>query len=113
AVVQEDLAVRRLEAGRQGSLAAAAGLQLGQRELDVLAGTERVGLEVGAGAEVVARPAAADGDAVGVAAVRVGDLELGEDRVVTYVLQGEVLLAAELPPQLNLPGLQRHLLGLV
>src|SRR5207237_1307627 len=85
----------------------------GEGELDVLAGAERVRGEVGAGAVVVAQAGAADVDAVGTLALRVGHLELGEDAVFAEVLQGEVLLAAELAAQLDLPVLQRHALRLV
>src|SRR5262249_44390159 len=74
-------------------------------ELDVLAGAKRVGGEVGAGARVVARAGAANGDAVGVAAGRVDDLELGQGRVVAAVFNPEFLLPPQLPPQLALPPL--------
>src|SRR5262249_40028765 len=53
-----------------------------------------------------------DGDAVGVAALRVGDLELGEDRLGGEVAEAELLLAAELPPQLDLPVFQGHVFRL-
>jgi hypothetical protein len=68
-----------------------------ERELDVLAGPELVDREVRAGAEVVARLRATDGDAVGLATRRVGDPELGDDRVRADVLQAKALRAAELP----------------
>src|SRR5262249_55736520 len=55
-----------------------------------------------------AGPGAADEDAVGTLAQRVGHLELGEDAFLAQVLQREVLLAAELAAQLDLPVLQRH-----
>jgi hypothetical protein len=79
----------------------------------VLAGAQRVGGEVGAGAIVIAGVAAADVDAVGTLRLGVVDLEFGEDGVLTLVFQAEVLLPAELPAQLDLPVLQRHVLGLV
>src|SRR5262249_61875390 len=92
---------------------AALALQPGQRELDVLAGAQRVGGEVGAGAGVVAGVRPAHLDAVGVAAGRVGDRELRKDRLLAEVFQAELLLTAELPPQFDLPRLQRHAVGLV
>src|SRR5262249_59006106 len=70
-----------------------------ERELDVLAGSELVGREVRAGAEVVARVPATDCDAVGLATRRVGDSELGDDRVRADSLQAKALRAAELPAQ--------------
>src|SRR5205823_1247326 len=69
--------------------------------------------EIGARAEVVAEAGAADHDPVAVLALWVLDLELGEDRVVAEVAQREALLAAELPAQLNLPGLQGHVVRLL
>ena len=54
AVLEIDLAVVRLESRTQSLLAAALAFQRGEGELDVLAGAERVGGEVGAGAVVVA-----------------------------------------------------------
>jgi hypothetical protein len=113
AVLEEDLAVGRLEAGPELGAGAALALEGGEGELDVLAGAEGVGGEVGAGAEVVADAGAAHLDAVGVLALRVGDLEGGEERVFADVLEAEVLLEAELPAQLDLPVLQRHAVRLV
>src|SRR5262249_32648105 len=43
----------------------------------------------------------------------VADFELGKNRMFAQGLQLEVLLPAALPPQPDLPGLQRHILGLV
>src|SRR5205807_422985 len=112
-VLEEDLAVGRLVAGLQLGPAAALALQFGEGELDVLAGAEGVGGEVGAGAVVVARPGAADLDAVAAPRLWVGDLELGEEAVAAEVLQAEVLLAPELAAQLPLPLLQAEVVGLV
>src|SRR5262249_10290933 len=44
---------------------------------------------------------------------RVGDRELRKDRLLAEVFQAELLLTAELPPQFDLPRLQRHAVGLV
>jgi len=60
AIVEEDLAVRRLIAGFEGFSAAFPALQLRQGELDVLAGAERIGGEVGTGAVIAARLQAAN-----------------------------------------------------
>src|SRR5207253_2269288 len=105
--------VRRLEAGPQLRGAAALALQGGEGELDVLAGAQRVRGEVRAGAVVVPQAGAADVDAVGALALRVDDLEFGEDAVVAEVLEGEVLFPAELAAQLDLPVFQRHACRLV
>src|SRR5262249_20968108 len=113
AVLELNLAVGRLEAGAQGGGPAALALQGGEGELDVLAGAERVGGEVGAGAEVVADARAAHLHAIGVLALGVGDLEEGEDGVIANVLEEEALRTAELPAQLDLPVFQGHALGLV
>ena len=102
-VVEPDLAVFGLEAARQRGLAATPLGQLGQRELDVLAGAQVVGREVGAAAEVAAQRVAADGHAVVRAALRVVHAEVGEHRLVAQVLQLESLLAAELAAQRGLP----------
>src|SRR5882724_1237667 len=57
--------------------------------LDVLAGAERVGLEVGTGAGVVASVKAANGDGVRAAGRRVGDVEVAEDALAASVLDAE------------------------
>src|SRR5947199_393309 len=62
---------------------------------------------------IVAQVSAADVDAVGALALRVGDREFGEDRLIPEVFQEVVLFAAELSPQLDLPGFERHFRGLV
>ena len=107
-IVEPDLAVLGLETARQRGLAAALLGQAGERELDVLAGAQVVGREVGAAAEVAAQRAAADGHAVARAALRVVHAEVGEHRFVPQVLQLEGLFAAELAAQGGLPvgGLQ-------
>ncbi len=102
-VVEPDLAVFGLEAARQCGLAAAPLGQLGQRELDVLAGAQVVGRKVGAAAEVAAQRVAADGHAVVRGALWVVHAEVGEHRLVAQVLQLESLLAAELAAQCGLP----------
>src|SRR5262249_25582801 len=107
-VVQGDLAVRRLEAGAQLRGAAALPLQGGQGELDVLAGGGGGGGGGGAGAMVVARRLAAGVDTGGALRLRVADLELGDDALVAEVPELELLLTAELAPQLDLPVLERH-----
>ena len=87
--------------------------QLGERELDVLAGAERVGGEVRAGAGIVAEGQAANGDAIGIPALRIGDLELGKSGMIAEIAQAKLLLAAELPAQLGLPLFERHVGGLL
>ena len=54
---------------------------------------------------------AADVDAIGALALWIEDVELGEDRLIADVGEAEILLAAELPAQLDLPVLQRHVRG--
>ena len=98
AVVQDDLAVRRRVAARECRLAAAPGSKPGERELDVLPGAEIIGCEVQAGAQVVTRRAAANGDAIAPAAVGVDDAKLRKHRClfcIHQVLQLEALLAAD------------------
>jgi hypothetical protein len=76
AVRQDDLAVRWLEAARERRASAPPAFELAEHELDVLAGTQRVGGEVGATAVVVARPGAADAHSVRVARLGVRHLEI-------------------------------------
>ena len=61
-------------------------LEVVEDGLDVLAGAERVGLEVRAGAGVVADLEPADGDRVLPAGLGVGDAVVGEDAVLAEVL---------------------------
>ena len=97
----------------RAALAPALPLEPGQRELDVLAGAQRVDGEIGAGAEVLAQALRRGSPRDRSASVcGIGDLELREDRLVAEVLQAELLLAAELPPQGDLPVFQRHVLRL-
>ena len=110
-VAEKHLGVGRLKAPGQRPLAAGFLRQLRQRELDVLAGAQRVDGEIRAGAEVFARGHAPDGHAIGPFRLRIEDLELGEDFLPAHVLQLERLLPAELPPQGGLPLGQRHVVG--
>lgn len=98
-------------ASTQCPLSPGATLEARQHELDVLAGTQVIRGEIRAGAEVVARLRTTDGDAIGAAARRVRDEELGEHRLVAEILDLEFLLATELPSQLPLPGLRREVDG--
>ena len=75
---------------------------------DVLARAERVSGEVGTGASVVAGRGPTDGDAIRPPRRRIGDEKIGEDELIADVLERELLLAAELPPELRLPLFQRH-----
>ena len=113
AIVEINLAVRRLKPGLQITSGGAFAFQFGQCELDVLAGAERVGGKVGAGAIIVARLRAANEDAVTALTLRVGHLEFGEDRMLADVLDKKVLLTAKLPAQLGLPLFQRHVIRFV
>jgi hypothetical protein len=70
--------------------------------LDVLAGAEGVGLEVGAGAGVVADLEAADTDLVLAAGGGVGDAVVAEDAVLAQVLDGKLLGAGALPAEVDL-----------
>ncbi len=111
AVVEIDLAERRLDAARQRLAHARLSFQPRQGELDVLARPQRVRREVGARAEVVPRLAAPDHHPVAVPRERIGDLELRGDRMAARaLLEEELLLAAELLAQRSLPRLERHLL---
>src|SRR5262249_53451002 len=60
-----------------------------------------------------ARTRAPDLHAIGTLALRIDDLELGEEGLLPQVPQVEVLFPAELPAQLDLPVFQRHAFGLV
>src|SRR6185369_12664701 len=64
-IVEEDLAVRRQVASLESSATARFALQPRQCELDVLASAQRIGVEVGTGAMVVAGPQASNADTVG------------------------------------------------
>ena len=112
AVLQVNFAEFRLEAGFQGRGSAPLAFQHGQGELDVFAGPQGVGDEVGTGAGIVAGMEAANVDAVSPLALGIGDVEFREDGMFADVDQAEVLFAAELPSQLALPVFQRHVLGL-
>ncbi len=113
AVLKEDLAIRRLKPGFESNRPAPLPLQGGQHKLDVFTSAKSVCGEIGTGAMVVAETRAADADAVGVAALWIDDLELGEDGLIADVLEAIVLFTAELPPQLDLPIFERHAVGLV
>ena len=76
--------------------------QRGEDGLDVLAGAERVGAEVGALASVVAGVEAPDGDAVLALGLGVGDLVVAEDAVAPQVLDAQPLLGGPLPPDVDL-----------
>ena len=118
-VVQEDFTVGRQATTRQRRHVAMPRGQLGQREFDVLAGTQVVGGEVWAGAQVVAAGRAADGHAIVPAAVGVADAEFGKHRrlflapfCMPQVLQLEALLAPELAAQRALPYFSQISAGL-
>jgi len=99
-------------AGFEGAGAALDVAQAGERELDVLAGAQRVGHKVRAGAEIIAQTIAADSHAVGAPALRIGDSEVGKDRLAAEIDELELLLPPELPAQRGLPGFEGHVLGL-
>src|SRR5439155_15948499 len=107
-VLQVHFAVSRLKTVAQGGLAAALAFEITQREFDVLAGTQGIGGKIGTGAKVVPRLLTANGDAVAVLVLRIGNFEFGEDEVVADVHDVETLIAAELASQLDLPVFQRH-----
>lgn len=67
----------------------------GENEGNVLADAEVVDSEIGAGAEVISRPVPPDGHLVGFLRLGVGEEKIGEDGIVSPVLQEEVLLRAE------------------
>ena len=75
---------------------------------DMFARAQGVDGEVGAGAEVLAQCLAADRHAIGPPGLGIGDLELGEQRLVAKILHAELLRLGELPPQRHLPLVQRH-----
>ena len=110
AVLQENLAIRRLKARLQGGLAAPSAFDTGKRELDVFAGAQGVGGEVGAGTKVVGQAGAADSHTIARLALGIDDFEFREDGMLAEVLDGKILIAAELAAQLDLPVLQRHVL---
>ena len=113
AVLKHDFTVRRLEAALQHRPRAPAALEPAQHELDVLAGAQGVRTEVGTGAVVVAQRRATDRHAVHAAALRIGDLEVREDRFGSDVRQAKQLLAPVLTAQGDLPFLECHVDGLV
>src|SRR6185437_13154824 len=73
-----------------------------EHRLDVLAGAEGVGFEIGAGAGVVADVEAADVDFVLPLGLGVGDAEFGVDAVLAEVFNGELAGFRPLPAQVDL-----------
>ena len=67
-------------------------------EFDVLARAEIVGGKVRTRAEILARLNAANGDPITVAALRIGNRELGEHGLIADILPFKDLGASELPP---------------
>src|SRR5450631_4466869 len=96
AVLQVNLAVRRVKPMRQRLLSAALCFQRAEYELDVLAGAEVVGGEIGAGTEVLPRLRPADRHPVAASALWIGHLKLGKHRPPANVLQLERLRTTEL-----------------
>ncbi len=113
AITEVDLAVRRTEPLTQCRRCARLPSQLRQRKLDVLARAQRVGGKVWTRAEIVGQAAASDHQAIGVPALWVGDLEIGEDGVVTNVFQLEFLFPSKLFPKRDLPCLQCQMVRFV
>src|SRR5579883_1198292 len=111
AVAQIDLAVAGPRASAQRPHSSRTTLESRQNEFDVLAGTEIIGGEVRAAAEVVAGLPTANGDAIPATALGVGDAVFREHRLLAEILDLELLLAAELPAQLPLPGIRREIGG--
>ena len=112
-VLEQDLAIRRLETRFEGGLAAALALEGGQGKLNVLTRSQRVGGEVAAGAEIVSCPRTTDDHSVGALAFRVGDLEFRKEIVIALIFDAEGLIPAKLPAQFPLPIFERQVLGLV
>src|ERR1700746_873350 len=106
-VAEKQLGEGRPVAARKRGLGAALLLQLSEGELGVLAGAELARRIIGARAEIVARPLAADRHAV--ARFRDGgaDPKLCEEGLAGEVLEPERLLASELAAQAALPGHRR------
>jgi hypothetical protein len=77
-------------------------LQVIEHRLDVLAGAERVGLEVRAGADVVPDLEAPDGNRVLPAGLRVGHPVVGEHAVLAQVLDLELDRLRPLPADVDL-----------
>src|SRR5438132_1184147 len=77
-------------------------LEGGQDGLDMLAGAQRVGAEVGAFAGIVAQVEAANADAIGAAGGRVADLVVAEDAVAAQVLDAQLLLGGPLAANVDL-----------
>ena len=92
----------------QGRRTARHFFQFPQREFDMLAGPKRVDGEIGTGTIIHSRPETADGNAVGVPALGIGDGKIGEKLFSPQIFQPKLLLLAEFPPQGDLPLLQRH-----
>jgi hypothetical protein len=110
-VAQVHLAERRRPAARQCARGAGPAFEPRQGELDVFASAEGVGGEIRTRTEVLPGRTPADRHAVGGAALGVGDLELGEQRIRAKIPESEPLFTPELTPQRGLPGLQGHALG--
>ena len=112
AILQIDLGVWRLMAQRQLPLRARPAAQFAEHVFDVFAGSQRIDGKVGARAEVLAQRRAADRHPIRPLRGRIGHLEVREQRLIADVFHAKLLCPAELPPQPDLPLLQRHLLRL-
>ena len=103
-----NLRVGRMKAGLQFPPRPGFVLQAAERELDVLAGAQRIHGKVGAGTVVLTQAGTADSHSVGTLALGVGHFELGKHRLAADVPDLEFLFAAVLLAQGDLPILQRH-----
>jgi hypothetical protein len=81
-----------LKPGLQCRLAAAFLLEAGQCKFDVLASAQFVGGEIRTRAEIITDARPANGDAVAIVVLRIGDFEFGEDWVAAEVLEREILI---------------------
>jgi hypothetical protein len=97
-VLQDDFGASGLNPLTKKRPCSAVPFQPPQDEFDVLAGPQRVGREVWAIAEVLARARATDRDPIGRFALGIRHLVVREDRLVTGVLEPESLLPAKLAP---------------
>ena len=81
---------------REGGFGAAFFLQRCEDEFDVLASAQLVACVVRAGAIVVARVLAANGDAIGTLREWIAEALLGKERLHANIFQAESLFAAKL-----------------
>jgi len=88
-------------------------LQTGQCKSDMFADTQIIDIEIGAGATIVTRLVAANGNLVSLLGLGIRQVKFRKDRMIVPVFQKKFLLLTVLYPEQTLPLFKAEMIRLV